>query len=197
MNNIYVINGHEPYSFSPGNLNAELVSRTASLLGERGYHVDCLKVTDPWQNEQEVEKHLWADVVVLQFPVNWMGVPWSLKRYIDLVYTAGIGTLCSGDGRSREDLAKQYGGGGLLQGKKYMLSATFNAPESAFNDTSQQFFRGKNADDLFWPIHLTYEFLAMRALPSFVCYDVMKNPQIENDFDRLEQHLIAHFPVKK
>ena len=32
------------------------------------------------------------------------------------------------------------------------------------------------------------------GLPTFSCYDVMKNPQIENDFVRFEQHLNQYFP---
>jgi modulator of drug activity B len=29
----------------------------------------------------------------------------------------------------------------------------------------------------------------MQALPTFACYDVMKNPQIENDLNRFEKHI--------
>ena len=41
-----------------------------------------------------------------------MGVPWSFKKYIDLVYSAGTdGRLCDGDGRTRSDPSRQYGSG--------------------------------------------------------------------------------------
>ena len=29
----------------------------------------------------------------------------------------------------------------------------------------------------------------MKPLPTFACYDVMKNANIENDFKRLDKHL--------
>jgi len=61
---------------------------------------------------------------------------------MDEVYTNGMdGRLCSGDGRTREDESKQYGSGGSLTGKKYMLSVTFNAPDESFNDPAQEFLQ--------------------------------------------------------
>ena len=63
--------------------------------------------------DREVGKHQWADLILLQFPINWMTVPWSLKKYMDEVYTAGMdGRLCHGDGRTRKDPTIQYGQGG-------------------------------------------------------------------------------------
>ena len=152
-------------------------------------------MTEAWEVDDEIEKHQWADAVIVQTPVNWMGVPWSFKKYMDFVYTAGMdGRLCAGDGRSRQDASMQYGAGGTLQGRKYMLSLTFNAPDNAFNDPSQDFFEGKSVDDLFWPMHLNFRFFGMEPLPTFACYDVLKNPQIEEDFARFDQHLQEHFP---
>lgn len=104
------------------------------------------------------------------------------------------GRLCDGDGRTRRDASKQYGSGGMLTGKKYMLSLTFNAPREAFNDPSQEFFAGKSVDDLFLPAHLNFKFFGMSPLETFSCHDVMKNPDIENDFRRFDQHLDRLFP---
>lgn len=70
-----------------------------------------------------------------------------------------------------------------------MLSLTFNAPKEAFNDTDQWFFQGKSVDDLFLPMHLNFHFFAMDALPTFVCYDVMKNPAAEQDLYDYKKHL--------
>ena len=98
----------------------------------------------------------------------------------------------NGDGRSREDDSKQYGTGGTLQGKKYMLSVTFNAPEEAFNNENQFFFEGKSVDDLLFPTHLNFKFFGMKGLPTFACFDVMKNPQIQEDFKRFDTHITKH-----
>ncbi len=190
MKNIFIINTHEPYPFSLGKLNAALVEMAQSLLTEKGYEVKVTTMQDEYNPTTEVEKHLWADAVILQIPVNWMGVPWPFKRYMDHVYSAGMmGQLCDGDGRTRSDPSKQYGTGGLLNGKKYLLSLTFNAPKEAFNDPNQWFFQGKSVDDLFLPMHLNFRFLGMQPLETFSCHDVMKNPEIENDLKRWRVHL--------
>jgi modulator of drug activity B len=31
-------------------------------------------------------------------------------------------------------------------------------------------------------MHLNFKFFGMEPLPTFACFDVMKNPDIENDF---------------
>ncbi|QDT69361.1 Modulator of drug activity B [Planctomycetes bacterium MalM25] len=125
-----------------------------------------------------------------------MGVSWSFKRYLDHVYSAGMdGRLCSGDGRTRSDPSKQYGSGGKLTGKKYLMSLTFNAPRESFGDPAQTFFEGKTPDDLFWPMHLNFRFFGLEPLETFACYDVMKNAQIEQDFERFDAHLKKHLPT--
>ena len=190
MKNIFIINGHEAYPFSEGKLNESMVEKAKSILLDKGYAIQMTTMKDDYDIDAEIEKHKWADVVFLQSPVNWMGVSWSFKRYMDYVYSAGMmGYMCDGDGRTRSDLTKQYGTGGVLKGKKYMLSLTLNAPKESFNDSNQWFFGGKGVDDLFWPMHLNFKFFGMQPLETFCCYDVMKNPQIENDFIRFEAHL--------
>lgn len=194
MQNIFIINGHEEYTISPGKLNATLVEKAQNNLTAKGYTVKITTMKDDYDIEEEIAKHQWADAIILQTPVNWMGVTWSFKKYMDYVYSAGLDKrLCDGDGRTRKDPNKQYGTGGTLTGKKYMLSLTFNAPKEAFNDPNQWFFEGKSVDDLFWPMHLNFKFFNMEPLPTFVCFDVMKNPDIENDFIEFESHLDQQF----
>jgi len=152
MKNVFIINAHVHYPFSEGKLNQSLVEMAERRLIENAYQVKVITMKDDYDVEAEVEKHMWSDAIILQTPVNWMGVPWSFKKYMDDVYTAGMdGRLCAGDGRSRQDPMKQYGSGGTLTGKKYMLSLTFNAPRESFDDPGQHFFGGKGVDDLFWP----------------------------------------------
>ena len=194
MQNIFIINAHEKYPFSEGKLNATLVEKAKANLTRKGYQVQITTMQDDCDVEQELGKHQWADALILQTPVNWMEVPWSFKRYMDYVYSAGMGgQLCEGDGRTRKDPSKQYGTGGVLTHTKYMLSLTFNAPKESFDDPNQWFFEGKGVDDLFWPMHLNFKFFGMQPLETFVCFDVMKNPDIESDFIRFESHLDKHF----
>lgn len=196
MNKVLIINAHQPYAFSPGKLNASLVERMTAHLQAKGYELRVVKSSEGYDPQTEVENHLWADVVIVQTPVNWMGVPWSFKKYMDEVYSAGmVGQLCDGDGRSRKDPSRQYGQGGKLTDTKYMLSLTFNAPRESFGDPSRYLFQGRGVDDLFWPMHLNFRFFGMSPLETFVCHDVLKNPDIEGDFARLEAHLDLQFPA--
>ncbi|WP_422106349.1 NAD(P)H-dependent oxidoreductase [Winogradskyella sp.] len=190
MKNIFIINGHESYEFSKGQLNNSLVERLKNRLSNDRFEIKATTMKDAYNIDDEIAKHQWADLIIVQMPVNWMATSWSFKKYQDYVYSFGMdGRLCAGDGRTRQDASKQYGTGGTLTGKKYMLSLTFNAPQNAFNDDNQWFFEGKSVDDLFWPTHLNFKFFGMEALPTFVCYDVLKNPDIENDFIRFDQHI--------
>ena len=196
---VLIINAHQPYPFSKGELNQALTDRARRHFEDQGDQVRVVTTAIgaglEIDVEAEVENHLWADVVFLQTPVNWMGVPWSFKRYMDFVYSAGMdGRLCSGDGRSRQDPARQYGMGGSLDGKRYALSLTFNAPREAFGNPSQEFFAGMEVDDLFAPMHLNFKFFGMQPLETFACFDVMKNPQVEKDFERFDAYLARLFP---
>ena len=197
MLNVLIINAHEPYPFSEGRLNRTLFDRAAARLSAMGQSLRTTVVHDGYEVADELEKHQWADVVLLQTPVNWMGVPWTFKRYMDEVYSAGMdGTLCNGDGRTRSHPGKQYGSGGTLTGKRYMLSLTFNAPKEAFDAPNQYLFQGRSVDDLLFPMHMNFRFFGMEPIETFVCYDVIKNPDIDNDLMRFAKHLHKHFQKK-
>lgn len=194
MKTVLLINGHQPFPSSSGSLNAAFVERAASFFQNHDFEVRSSATAEAWDIETEVENQLWADLIFLQFPLNSMGMPWSLKRYLDEVYTAGMdGRLAKGDGRSRKDPTLQYGSGGKLTETRYMLSVTANAPKAAFNDPAQTLFAGRSIDDLLAPAHINFAFFGMKSLPTFIAHDVSKNPEIESDFRRFEAHLGACF----
>ena len=196
MGKVLIINGHQPYPFAKGELNGTLAQKALEHLAAAGHEVRTTDVAKGYDVEQEVGNHQWADIIIMQFPVNWMGVPWSFKKYMDEVYTAGMdGRLTVGDGRTEEAPKENYGMGGSLTGKKYMLSVTFNAPREAFNDPEQEFFAGRSVDDLLLPAHLNAKFFDMTPLPTFAAFDVMKNPEVESDFARFDAHLHQVFPL--
>ena len=187
---VLILNGHQPYEFAKGELNAEFANRAREFFEARGDEVRVTKVSDGYDVDEEVENHRWADLVFMQFPVNWMGVPWSFKKYMDEVYTAGMdGRLCAGDGRTPEAPKANYGMGGTLAATKYMISATLNAPAESLEDPSEPFFEGMSLDDLLRPVHLNAKFFAMEPLPTFGAFDVMKNAEVEKDFARFDAHL--------
>lgn len=109
-----------------------------------------------------------ADAIIMQFAGWWMGQPWQLKRWEDLVFTRP--EIASGDGRSRTDRTAIYGTGGRNTQKTYMLSSTWNAPLEAFNEP-MQFFEAKGIDGLLFPMHKTFQFIGMRPLPSFIAQE--------------------------
>ena len=194
MSNTLIINGHQPYPFAKGRLNGTLADLAHQHLSRPGGEVRTTVVSRGWDVEEEIGKHQWADVIIVQFPVNWMGTPWSLKKYMDEVYTVGMdGRLCQGDGRKGPEDAHLYGLGGVLDAD-YMLSVTFNAPEGAFENSEAEFFAGRSVDDLLWPMHLNMKFFGLRPLPTFSAHDVMKNPQVDVDLARFQVHLETHLP---
>ena len=187
---VLILNGHQPYEFAKGELNAALANKAREFFETRGDEVRLTKVSDGYDVDEEVENHRWADLVFMQFPVNWMGVPWSFKKYMDEVYTAGMdGRLTVGDGRSPEAPKAIYGMGGTLAGTKYMISTTLNAPAESLDDPTELFFEGMSLDDLLRPVHLNAKFFAMEPLPTFGAFDVMKNAEVEKDFARFDAHL--------
>lgn len=194
MKKIFIINAHHSYPFSEGKLNQSLIDIATKRLKAKGYEIKMTASQHEYNVEEEIEKHLWADVILLQSPVNWMGFPWSFKKYMDEVYTNGMmGKLCDNDGRTSTAPKANYGNGGKLLDAKYMISLTFNAPKEAFDNPEEYLFAGKSVDDLVFPQHMNFKFFGMQPLPTFACYDVMKNPEIEQDFERFKVHLDQNF----
>ena len=194
MKKILLLNGGKQFAHSQGQYNATLHDAAVAFLDRAGFDIKTTFIDGGYDIDEEVQKILWADVVIYQMPGWWMGAPWTVKKYLDEVFTAGHGSLYANDGRTRSDASQKYGSGGLIQGKRYMLSLTWNAPLQAFEDPSD-FFEGKGADAVYFPFHKANEFLGMSALPTFICNDVMKMPDIERDVARYEQHLARVFGV--
>ena len=188
MSKILILDAGKQFAHSNGELNHTMTEVAETFLRDRGHEVQVTRIDDGYDIQQEVRKYLDNDVVIYQMPGWWMGEPWILKKYIDEVFTEGHGSLYASDGRTRSDASKKYGSGGLLQGKKYMLSLTWNAPLEAFTDP-QQFFEGVGVDGLYLHFHKANQFLGMEGLPTFICNDVIKQPDIPRDIARYREHL--------
>ncbi len=192
MKKILLLNGGKQFAHSEGRLNQTLHDVAMAYLDRAGYDVQQTFIDGGYDVQAEVEKFLWADVVIYQMPGWWMGAPWTVKKYIDDVFTAGHGSLYASDGRSRSDASKRYGSGGLIQGKQYMLSLTWNAPLQAFDDPAD-FFEGKGVDAVYFPFHKANQFLGMTGLPTFLTNDVIKNPDVPAALAAYEAHLAEVF----
>ncbi|AJC64892.1 NAD(P)H-dependent oxidoreductase [Dickeya zeae] len=192
MQNVLIINAGKAFGHSKGELNRTLTDIAATFLRDKGRQVRVTTVDDGYDIEQEVQNILWADTIIYQMPGWWMGAPWTLKKYIDDVFTAGHGSLYASDGRTCADASKKYGSGGLLQGKHYLLSLTWNAPLEAFTDPDQ-FFHGVGVDGVYLPFHKANQFIGLAPLPTFICNDVIKQPDVERDIARYRAHLDKAF----
>ena len=101
---------------------------------------------------------------------------------------AGVGKMWTSDGRHRENTNEGYGTGGLIRDKAHMISVTWNAPLQAF-DKPGDFFEGAGVDGVYLHFHKANEFLGMKRLPTFICNNVIKNPEIERFMSEYEAHL--------
>lgn len=190
--NILLINGGQVFGHSAGQLNRTLHDIAAEHLTTSGHNIQETQVDEGYNIDGEINKFMWADVIVYQMPGWWMMMPWKVKKYMDDIYTTGHGKLYENDGRTRRDPKKQYGTGGLLQGKKYMLSVTWNAPEEAFNEFGN-FFDGRGVDGVYFAFHKSQQFLGMSQLKTFMVNDVIKEPAVEQNIIKYKYHLTTVF----
>ncbi|MGE8683583.1 MAG: NAD(P)H-dependent oxidoreductase [Acinetobacter sp.] len=192
MQNILLVNGAKTFAHSNGLLNDSLTQLAQEVLSGLGHQVQVTRADSEYEAKVEVEKFLWADMVIYQMSGWWKGVPWTVKKYIDDVFTEGHGSLYANDGRSCSDASKKYGSGGLIHDKNYMLSLTWNAPMDAFTD-SDQFFHGVGVDGVYLLFHKANQFLGMQTLLTFIVNDVIKAPEVEAYMTQYRKHLMQIF----
>ena len=175
MKKVLIINGHEHYDeVAVGSLTKLYIDKAEGFLEENGFEVKHSVVESEYNWQEEVDKFVWADYIIFQYPVYWMGLPAKAKAYIDAVFTHGHHKgLYESDGRSRHDTSKQYGSGGSLVGTKYMLSMTYNCPTSEF-DNKEGFFDGLSLDEANIATHKTFEFVGAKRMQTYSVHDIFK-----------------------
>ena len=186
------VNGGAAHAFADGNLNAMLADVAGAAAVSAGVTYELTKAFEPYDVTVEVQRYLRADLIIYQMPAWWMGTPWPMKRYIDEVFTAGYGRLYANDGRTPDDPNGVYGGGGLLKGRRYLISATWNAPESAFSAPGGM-FEQRGAEAVYFPFHKANEMLGLSPFPIFLFTDVIKDPRIDRDVKRYREYLKSIF----
>lgn len=114
--------------------------------------------------EQEQNKLLWADTVILQFPLWWYSMPAILKGWVDRVYAYGF---AYGVGEHSDTHWGDRFGEGLLAGKRAMLVVTAGGWASHYEP------RGINGpiNDILFPIqHGILFYPGFDVLPPHVIY---------------------------
>lgn len=198
---VFIINGAQKFAHSGGAFNNTLNNWTTIFLQKKGIEFRTTDINEEFDAFTEVENFKWADIVIYHFPVWWFQVPNRLKLYIDEVFTTGHENgIYKNDGRSRKNPEINYGTGGLMQGKKYMVNTTWNAPETAFT-LAGEFFDQKSVDEgVLFGFHKMNQFAGLERINGFHFHDLEKNAtekRIENYRIAYREHLENVFISKK
>jgi modulator of drug activity B len=192
---IFVINGGQVFGHSGGRFNKTVFDTTRQFFNDKeGFEIRSTDVNEDYDPKQEVENYVWADIVIYHTPIWWFQVPHGLKKYIDVVFTEGHQSgIYHSDGRSSQNPAINYGTGGMLHGKKYMITSSWNAPKEAFT-LPGEFFNETSVDDgALFGFHRMNAFTGMKPLPGLHFHDVEKNANIAADLERYTKHLNSIF----
>ncbi|MDU9395789.1 NAD(P)H-dependent oxidoreductase [Pseudomonas sp. zfem003] len=113
---------------------------------------------------EELNKLLWADLVIFNFPVYWFSVPAILKGWFDRVLVSGI---CYG--------GKRFYDQGGLAGKRALLTLTLGGRDHMFGPGA---IHGPLEDMLRPVLRGTLAYTGMTVLPPFVAWHV---PYVSDD----------------
>ena len=127
--------------------------------------------------QAEIDKLLWCELLILQFPLWWFSVPAILKGWLDRVFANGV---AYGPGRRLET--------GGLRGRSAMLALTtgcfegMTAPDGLLGDLNT----------ILWPLQFgTFAYAGLRVLPPFTAFAVQYGTpaQQQDMLDAYASHL--------
>lgn len=116
--------------------------------------------------ESEIEKLEWCDLLILQFPLWWFGLPAVLKGWVDRVFAMG---RTYGGGRIYED--------GVFRRKQALLSLTTGGPEEGY---SEGVARG-DMTAILLPIHRSMLFVGFDILAPQLVYGPVRMTDEERE----------------
>lgn len=116
MKNVLIISGHTNLKESVA--NKTILETISHLLPD----AQIVKLDEAYPDfhiniAQEQKRLLWADIIVLQFPIFWYSAPSILERWMEETFQHGFSHGSTGD---------------KLKGKKVVLSFTTGAPETMY-----------------------------------------------------------------
>lgn len=128
----------------------------------------------PQDVQDEIDKILWADLVILQFPLWWFGLPGILKGWIDRVFV--YGGLYSGARRHDK---------GVCRGKKVLACVTAGSSELACAPD------GREGDTqlILWPTFYAFRYVGFTVIQPFMVYGVRGGLEAE-EAERQTQYLL-------
>lgn len=195
MTKIFIINGGQKFGHSGGKFNETLAAATADFFSElTDFEVKTTNINESYDPKEEVAKYVWADVVIYHTPIWWFQLPHGFKQYIDVVFEEGHKTgIYISDGRKADNPTRNYGTGGMLHGRKYMVTSSWNAPKEAFT-LPEEFFMQISVDDgPLFGFHRMNAFIGMERLEGMHFHDVEKNANVVKDLALYKLHLEETF----
>lgn len=144
------------------------------------FFVDELKI--------EMDKLLWCDVLIFNFPMWWFGLPSILKGWVDKVFAMGF---VYGNGKGVYE-------NGTFKDKTALITMTTGGPEIAYNGG-----KNGNMENILFPInHGMFYFAGMTVLPPFISYSPARKTEEElkielNRYVNYLKDLDNHVPIYK
>jgi NAD(P)H dehydrogenase (quinone) len=134
----------------------------------------------PHDVAREIEDLLWTELLVLQFPLWWFGMPAILKGWMDRVFV--YGKLYCGTRRLHT---------GVCRGKRAILSVTAGSSMEACAHDGQE----GDTRLILWPINYSLHYLGFTVLESMIITGV-RSAAVGEDSGarkhRLEEQLRRH-----
>lgn len=132
---------------------------------------------------REQEKLIWADAVIMQFPLYWYSMPAIMKGWVERVYAY---SFAYGVGEHSDKRWGDRFGEGRMAGKRATLLVTAGGAASHYGP------RGVNGpmDDLLFPIqHGILYYPGFDVLPPFVAYQIGLGRVDDNQYATLTESL--------
>lgn len=198
MTKIFIINGGQKFGHSGGRFNETIAEATKDFFsGLADFEVKTTNINEDYNPKEEVEKYVWADVIIYHTPIWWFQLPHGFKKYIDVVFTEGHKNgIYISDGRRTDNPTRNYGTGGMLYGRRYMVTSSWNAPIEAFTLPNEFFMETSVDDGPLFGFHRMNAFTGMERIEGMHFHDVEKNPDIINDLKLYTNHLSEIFKNK-
>ncbi|KEQ53912.1 NAD(P)H-dependent oxidoreductase [Sphingobium chlorophenolicum] len=159
-----------------------------SAASDRAFHAGSL--TEDVKAEQA--KLLWADGLILAFPLWWFTMPAIMKGWVERTLSHGLGY---GLGAYNDTHWGDRYGEGAMAGKRGMLLVMLGGAQPHYDR------RGINGpiDDILFPItHGVLFYPGFNVLPSFVSYraDRMTPERFENEGEHLRERMRNFFTAE-
>ncbi|MGO3107941.1 MAG: NAD(P)H-dependent oxidoreductase [Sphingobacterium sp.] len=197
--NVFIINAGQIFSHSGGKFNDSLTDWTNLFFENTGSSVRIFNINDGFEASAQVKNFKWADLIVYHTPIWWFQLPNRFKLYIDNVFNEGHRNgMYSSDGRSRKNPAINYGTGGLMHGKKYMVTTTWNAPDTAFTLEGEFFDQIAVDDGILFGFHKMNQFVDLQRVSGMHFHDLEKNAtpkRVDSYHQQYIKHLESQFPT--